>query len=687
MLYLAKSLARFLYSALELGITLIGADRGFIMLIREGIEEDRSEPRLVVACSHGLDNEAYYGLHFALGEGVAGYVAQSGQGKLVESVDQEPLFVRSEQPFRDGRRVRSLIVLPLRYRDQVVGVLNLDWCRSRGSSCFKTKPGALEYAVATDLGRIIERGWNQWERAALRLLAQEQGRSLLAFKSVPGKGQLPGPKHLVERLFELCHFLVPSADATFLFRRRVGGESGQVEMITGIDGPPGAPVCTYLLPWAARLLEEHRVAAMIGDLHEHRLVGYQPPPNFFRCLLVVPIWIGDDLAGGLAVASRKPYAFNDLDFVVLGELASRIALFKEWFCEADEPPWRRAESESLEGVIILDRRGYILSINARAEKILGIPSREMLGQQVGELVCLEGREKVEERLRRLWEDEEPIQGLDLQLYWQRRRIAMKANISVLRNRQGDVVGATAIIYPASQGLPLEQYMKQAERLAAAGELAAGAAHEIRNPLTAIRGFVQLLQNTLEANDRRREMTSIIIDEVDRLDSIVKQLLMLSRPQVSQFGWVQLNELIDEVHALVYGETMLKEIDLKCGYDLLLPPIWADAYQLKQVFLNLIINAIQAMPGGGKLTITTHFLAEEKSVAVKVADTGCGIPADALDRIFDPFYTLKPNGTGLGLAVARRMVEDHGGEIKVDSKVGGGSIFTIRLPIKLGVKSS
>lgn len=337
-------------------------------------------------------------------------------------------------------------------------------------------------------------------------------------------------------------------------------------------------------------------------------------------------------------------------------------------------------------MIILDRQGQILSINARAEKILGIPSREVLGRSVGEMVCLEERGKVEEQLQRLWETEEPIQGLDLQLYWHRRQVALKANISVLRNRQGDVVGATAIIHPASQGLALEQYMKQAERLAAAGELAAGAAHEIRNPLTAIRGFVQLLQNTLEPGDRRREMTSIIIDEVDRLDSIVKQLLMLSRPQVSQFGWVQLNELIDEVHALVYGETMLKEIDLKCGYDLLLPPIWADAYQLKQVFLNLIINAIQAMPGGGKLTITTHFLADQKSVAVKVADTGCGIPAEALERIFDPFYTLKPNGTGLGLAVAQRIVEEHGGEIKVESKVGGGSIFTVWLPIKLEVKS-
>lgn len=686
MLHLAKSLARFLYHALELGICLIGADRGFIMLIRDGGQGNSQEPRLVVCCSHGLDNEAYQGLQFILGEGVAGYVAQSQQGKLVESVDQEPLFIRTRQPFRDGRRVQSLIVVPLRHRGQVVGVLNLDWCRRRSSACFKAKPGQQEYAAANDLVRLIERGWDQWERPVLNLLAQEQGCSLLVFKSTPARVQPQGFRGLAERLFELCHFLVPSADATFLFRRQVGGGGGQVEIIAGIDGPSGTSVCSYLLPWAARLLEEHRVAAMIGDLQEGCLAGPQSPPSFFRCLLVVPIWIGDDLAGGLAAASRKPYAFNDLDFVVLGELASRIALFREWFCEAGEPSWRWADSYGLEGVIILDRQGQILSINARAEKILGIPSREVLGRSVGEMVCLEERGKVEEQLQRLWETEEPIQGLDLQLYWHRRQVALKANISVLRNRQGDVVGATAIIHPASQGLALEQYMKQAERLAAAGELAAGAAHEIRNPLTAIRGFVQLLQNTLEPGDRRREMTSIIIDEVDRLDSIVKQLLMLSRPQVSQFGWVQLNELIDEVHALVYGETMLKEIDLKCGYDLLLPPIWADAYQLKQVFLNLIINAIQAMPGGGKLTITTHFLADQKSVAVKVADTGCGIPAEALERIFDPFYTLKPNGTGLGLAVAQRIVEEHGGEIKVESKVGGGSIFTVWLPIKLEVKS-
>jgi len=242
---------------------------------------------------------------------------------------------------------------------------------------------------------------------------------------------------------------------------------------------------------------------------------------------------------------------------------------------------------------------------------------------------------------------------------------------------------------------LYEKMKERDRLAALGEMAAGLAHEIRNPLGAIKGAAQYL-DPAQLQGADGEILQIIVEEVNRLDGVVAQFLDYSRPFPSaaseKFQSTDLNDVLWKTMKLIESSlpgNVLLELDLTPG----LPALHADAEQLKQVFINLALNAVQAMPDGGRLTVRTRRphapielgLSESTprysadQVEVRFADTGEGIQEDALDRIFIPFYTTKTKGTGLGLAITQRIVKGHGGTIEVQSRVGEGSEFILRFP--------
>jgi len=242
---------------------------------------------------------------------------------------------------------------------------------------------------------------------------------------------------------------------------------------------------------------------------------------------------------------------------------------------------------------------------------------------------------------------------------------------------------------------LYEKMKERDRLAALGEMAAGLAHEIRNPLGAIKGAAQYL-DPAQLQGADGEILQIIVEEVNRLDGVVAQFLDYSRPFPSaaseKFQSTDLNDVLWKTMKLIESslpENVVLELDLTPG----LPALHADAEQLKQVFINLALNAVQAMPDGGRLTVRTRRphapielgLSESTprysadQVEVRFADTGEGIQEDALDRIFIPFYTTKTKGTGLGLAISQRIVKGHGGTIEVQSRVGEGSEFILRFP--------
>jgi len=219
-------------------------------------------------------------------------------------------------------------------------------------------------------------------------------------------------------------------------------------------------------------------------------------------------------------------------------------------------------------------------------------------------------------------------------------------------------------------------MYQAERLATAGELAAGAAHEIRNPLTGIRSAIQYIRGDYPQGSDRASLIDDLLNEVDRIDEIVSGLLSFARPQEVRFEVVDLGELLRQTSALLINRVRSQRVLLNMDVPEEIR-LNADPNLLKQVILNLLLNALQAMPDGGSLGVVAQ--TRGGVVWVRVTDTGSGIAPEHLERVFDPFFSTKREGTGLGLSICYGVVERHGGEISVESDFGRGTEVTVRLP--------
>jgi two-component system nitrogen regulation sensor histidine kinase GlnL len=273
-----------------------------------------------------------------------------------------------------------------------------------------------------------------------------------------------------------------------------------------------------------------------------------------------------------------------------------------------------------------------------------------------------------------------------------RQVPVSLVTAPLVGRQGNVTGAVAALRDLSRLRELEGEVKRSERLALVGRMAVGLAHEIRNPLGAIRGAVQLLKKELAEEARWQEYTDVLVKEVDRVNRIIESLLDLGRPVRLRLKPVNLHQLLERVALL--SEEMARErgVTIVRRYDPSLPPSLADEDRLLEVFHNLVRNAIEAMPRGGRLTLTSRLSMSplfakvdlgsgaRPMVEVQVADEGEGIPEAARAQIFDPFFTTKPRGLGLGLASSHRIIEEHKGAIRVESDPGRGTIVTCYLPI-------
>ncbi len=229
-------------------------------------------------------------------------------------------------------------------------------------------------------------------------------------------------------------------------------------------------------------------------------------------------------------------------------------------------------------------------------------------------------------------------------------------------------------------IEIEDQLRRADRLTALGELSAGMAHEIRNPLGSIRGTAEILRDAFPPEHKYAEFTAILVKEVDRLNQVLEDFLRFVRPEPSDLVRFSPAETLREV--LQLGEVQARNANVDIVTEIAdLPETEGDASQFKQVFLNLILNALQAMAGGGQLHITTETC--EKWVVCRFSDNGSGIPKENLERIFNPFFTTKQEGTGLGLAITGRIVENAGARITVESEEGQGTTFTLKLRVATG----
>ncbi|MDW7650108.1 MAG: ATP-binding protein [Bacillota bacterium] len=225
---------------------------------------------------------------------------------------------------------------------------------------------------------------------------------------------------------------------------------------------------------------------------------------------------------------------------------------------------------------------------------------------------------------------------------------------------------------------LHEQTRHMEKLVLAGEIAAGIAHEIRNPLTVVQGYLQLMDSRCKNQCNSPESYRLILDELRRANQIISEFLRFSRPDQPNKERVQLNDLIESTVTLVYGEGLCKGVRIFFSPAPDLPLLYLDRGQMIQVFLNLFSNAIAAMPEGGTISVYTE--SNENDVTVKIIDSGTGMPAETAEKIFIPFYTTKSEGTGLGLPISQTIIFAHRGTIAVETAPGEGTEFTVTFPL-------
>ncbi|MBI3399316.1 MAG: HAMP domain-containing protein [Deltaproteobacteria bacterium] len=228
-------------------------------------------------------------------------------------------------------------------------------------------------------------------------------------------------------------------------------------------------------------------------------------------------------------------------------------------------------------------------------------------------------------------------------------------------------------------MTMERQLFHADKLVSLGELSAGIAHEIGNPLAAIKTVIQAMDEETPFAEEQREYMKRILKEVDRLAAFLKTFSAFAHPSINQSARCRVDSVLKDVIFLVRNEAQKHNIEIDYMMRKDTPEVIIDSDQLKQIFINLILNAIQAMQDGGKIAVSIENL-DGKGVKISVSDTGPGIPQEIIGKIFDPFFTTKPSGTGLGLAIVHRIINEHKGEIEVKSEVGKGTIFTVNLPV-------
>ena len=347
-----------------------------------------------------------------------------------------------------------------------------------------------------------------------------------------------------------------------------------------------------------------------------------------------------------------------------------------------------------EGIIGVDSALRIRTWNRAMVERYGIAESEVLGRPLFEAFPTLEKEGLDRELKRLLGGEH--QTFSLRNFehetLRRGRVVLNIRGSGLRGSTDQVEGAVLAIEDVTDRMSLEREVQQAEKLAVVGQLAAGIAHQIGTPLNVISGSAEYLMMEWGEDRQRPKELEIIVAQTDRITKLIQQLLNFARPARMALQSLQLNDLLRDVLGLTEHQIAKERIVVKTDFQPVLPAITGDENQLEQAFLNLVINAWHAMPMGGSLTIQTRSAplgdrvrragrSVPTGVEVIIADTGIGIPAEHLPRIFDPFFSTKGvgKGTGLGLAIARRIVEDHHGIIEVVSEVGRGTTFTIGLP--------
>ncbi len=340
-------------------------------------------------------------------------------------------------------------------------------------------------------------------------------------------------------------------------------------------------------------------------------------------------------------------------------------------------------------VVATDQTGKIILFNPAAEAYTGLSRRQSIGRFYDDLFADQPR--IVDLIRLALEAGRTISDEEQASLSRPHMLPTPVSISVSPIFDQDSVqdGVVLIIRDLTRLRELETALRQADRLSMLGTLAAGLAHEVKNPLGGIRGAAQLLGMELDKDSPLKEYTSVVIREVERINDIIEELMDLTRPRIEKLGETDLSRILRDIVLLQKEAHRSQNIEFVLHLDPSIPPIRGDEALLTRLLLNLVKNAAEAVDTGGKVDITTriamdyHLMSDDNKpvpwVVIEVADDGPGISKDDLERIFTPFFTTKSQGTGLGLATCQKIADSHNGVLKVCNRTGQGALFTLSIP--------
>ena len=337
------------------------------------------------------------------------------------------------------------------------------------------------------------------------------------------------------------------------------------------------------------------------------------------------------------------------------------------------------------GIIITGIHDTVTYINKAGERILGYSKDELIGRSFGIFSLREKQSIVHSLLNNPDDLDTRKEG------WMRRKDKVEFPVGFTINNhlsvRGETLGKIVIFRDMTNVFKIQEEILRMDRLVSLGKLSSGIAHELRNPLAGIKTTAQALSEEMSKDDSRREYLNRITKEIDRLNDLLKTFFSFAKPQKLNLIDCSVKDVINEIIPFLFKEIADQGVRFVEAYHPQLPKIKVDKNQMYQVFLNLFLNAIQAMPNGGELKIevnpTVSYSQDGPSqnfIKIVISDTGKGIPPNIIHRIFDPFFTTKPKGIGLGLSITYQIIKKHGGTIKVESKLEKGTSFIINLPV-------
>ncbi|CAN5503235.1 hypothetical protein BH18VER1_BH18VER1_15850 [soil metagenome] len=451
-------------------------------------------------------------------------------------------------------------------------------------------------------------------------------------------------------------------------------------------------------PIIAQLHKDHQ-PLVLDELHRVRptalLERVTEAMDSLRAAVALGIFSREHLAGVVLLGPRLSGRFygtaeQSALHLLCGQLAVAVENAKLFTEVQNAKIYNEILLQNLTtGVIAASAEGLVTVFNSQAEEITKLAAGELLERPI-DLLPAPLRDLLRETLR----TDQRQENRDLLLTPSESTVTVRASSSVFHGQGGEMLGALMVLTDITALKRLEEQIRRSDRLASLGTLSAGMAHEIKNPLVSIKTFAQLLPERYKDSDFRETFSNLIGHEIDRIDSLVNQLLRFARPAKPLLNPMHVHEVLEKSLMLVGHRLYQQEIKLARSWNAKVDTIRADPDQLEQVFLNFFLNAMDAMKQGGTLTVATEIRSADEMVTpfngsngkthevlrVTVRDDGEGISDEHINHVFDPFFTTKDYGTGLGLSVVHGIVQEHGGHIEVESEESRGTAFHILLPL-------